>query len=307
MCPSKDDTIIHGLEGVKFWGAQTYMYVNIVHFFACAVVVIIYCSMPKANKNFYNRAVLQHNVSLLLVGGILALLGLCQLTDSCPFNDLAIRLLWLSLQYFTNATVFWLNAVSFDVTLMISRLCWISASEKRDDEDRKLLVYALAAYGGALLPTITAGLFEFAPQIAHDYWLKANFTEAANGPRPIVNMYFFLLPACTLFCNNLLFVVTTYNIVRVQRSTELATENQKVLLRERYFLFLRLYVLMGAPWFFGAVLACLNRLALLKVCRTMQPVLWMIVLASRAKIVHRLTKSFACCFYTEGNASESKA
>ncbi|XP_058794241.1 uncharacterized protein LOC131665961 [Phymastichus coffea] len=227
------DTIAHGLHAVEFWRAQTYTYVNIVHCLVCVLVVIIYCTLPKAKKNLYNRAVLQHNISLLILGGILTVLGLCQLSEECPLNDLAIRLLWLSLQYFTNATVFWLHALSLGITPMISQLCWISASEKRDNEDRKLLFYVLAAYDGALLPTITAALFEFVPLIPGDHPLKANFIiEASN-------------------------------------------------------------VLMSAPWFFGTLLVCFNRLVVLKLCRTLQPVLWLVIITSSARAVHQLTNGFS--------------
>lgn len=286
------DTIIHGLGAVTFWGAQTYMYVNIVHFLACIAVVIIYCTLPVAHKNLYNRVVLRHNVSLLIVGGILTLLGFCHLINDCLLNKVVVRLLWLNLQYFTNATVFWLNVVCFDMTLVITRFCWIPANGYRDDDDRKLTVYSILVWGGALVPTLMAAIFEFVPQVPSDFPLKANFTEASNGPRLIVNMYFFLLPACTLLCNNFLFALTTYNIIRVQRSTQLAVENQENLLRKKYFLFLRLYLFMGAPWFFGMVLACLNELVVLKVCRTLQPVLWLIMLASRRKIRLQLARRF---------------
>ena len=285
---SSPDTIIHGLGGVIFWGAQTYMYVNIVHFFACVLVTFIYCALPTVNKNLYNRIVLRHNVSLLILGGILTVLGYCQVSE-CPFNSVATRVLWLSLQYFSNATVFWLNIVCFDITLTITRFCRIPNTGDRKDEDRKLIVYSMLVWGGALIPTMMAAIFEFVPQIPKDFILKANFMEASNGPKPIVNMYFFLLPACTLLFNNLLFVVTTYKIIKIQKSTELAVHNQKRLLREKYFIFLRLYLLMGAPWFFGTVMACLNMLVLLKICRTVQPVLWLFMLISHNKMKQYIT------------------
>lgn len=210
------------------------------------LVVLMYYTLSDANKNLYNGAVMRHNASLLMLVGILILLGYCQLSD-CQFNKVTTRLLWLSLQYFTIVTIFWLNVICFDMTLVITRFCWIPAAGDREDENQKIVIYSILAWGGAMVPSVLAAFFEFIPQIPSDFLWKANFMEASNGPR--------------------LFVVTTYSIVKVQRSTEVAMKNQKILLRKKYILFLRLYLFMGAPWFFGTVLAGLNKLAVLKVCR----------------------------------------
>ncbi|XP_014213088.2 uncharacterized protein LOC106642741 [Copidosoma floridanum] len=293
------------LKGVMFWGAQTYMYINIIHFFMCILVVIIYCALSDKNKNLYNRLVLRHNICLLLLGGILTLLGYCHMYKCC-YGNLVTRLFWLSLQYFTNATVFWLNVICFDMTLVITRLSWIFNIVRREDENQKLIIYSLFVWCGALIPTLTAAIFEFVPLVPNDFFMKVNFIEASKGPRPVVNMYFFLVPAHTLFFNNLLFVFTTYSIVKIQQSTKLAIKNQESLLRKQYFLFLRLYVFMGAPWFFGTVLACFNKLVVLKMCRLMQPILWLIMLASRSKIRQHVIYKFLWKKFTWINKQSTK-
>ncbi|KAG7197556.1 hypothetical protein KM043_000172 [Ampulex compressa] len=280
------------LGTVVFWGAQTYMSTNIAHVIMCVVVVVTYLSVPELGKGLYNRSVLRHNVCLLALGCILSFLGYCHLCD-CPVEDDLVSFLWLLLQYFTITTVFWLNVICFDMTLSITRFRWMLGSGRRSDreENRRLLLYGIFAWGGALLPTVCAAFFEFCPGVPTNFPLKPNYYRYRLGPNPVVNIYFFAVPMLTLFCNNLLFIFTTYRILRMQQSTEMATKSHTNVLRKKYFLFLRLYLLMGAPWFFGSLFACWNKLVTLKICRLIQPILWLLMLVARKDFRYKLTRA----------------
>nr|XP_050850379.1 G-protein coupled receptor Mth2-like [Vespula vulgaris] len=289
ICDNKNRT--KKLEAI-FWGAKTYMLTNIAHMILCIVVVVTYLSVPELRKGVYNHAVLRHNISLLGLGSILTFLSYCQY----PLDDNLTILLWLLLQYFTLATVFWLNVICFDMTLCITRFRWtvgLGANNERD-KYRRLLLYGVFAWGGALLPTVVAGIFEYTPGIPKNFPLKPNYVRYCLGPNPTVNFYFFVIPLITLLCNNVLFLFTTYKIIRIQSSTKIATKNQSSVLTKKYFLFLRLYLLMGAPWFFGTLLACLNKLVILKICRLIQPILWLFMLLARKNIRQKIADRFYC-------------
>ncbi|XP_012288231.1 probable G-protein coupled receptor Mth-like 1 [Orussus abietinus] len=291
--PSGDGSpsAFYDLDMVVFWGAQTYMSTNIAHVVFCIVVVVIYVSIPQLGRTLHDRAILRHNVALLMLGSILTLLGYFDLCG-CPPTDTITTLLWLLLQFFTLATVFWLNVICFDMTLAITSFRRVPATSERDDraENRKLLIYDAFAWGGALLPTTIAAVFEYWPNVPKDFPLKPNYIDYRKGPNVMVNLYFFGIPMLTLLCNNVLFVFTTCKIVWIQRTTEIATQNQTSALRTNYFLFLRLYLLMGAPWFFGSLLACLNKLIVLKICRLIQPILWLLMLATDRRLRHDIAK-----------------
>ncbi|XP_032667760.1 uncharacterized protein LOC116842525 [Odontomachus brunneus] len=294
----------NGLRAVVFWGAQTYMDTNVAHVVLCIIVVAVYLSLPELGKSIYNRAVLRHNICLLLQGCILTLLGYCDLCE-CPMTDNLAVFLWIVLQYFTNATGFWLNVVCFDMTLSITKFRWMMGSGRRTsrEENRRLLFYSLFAWGGALIPAIVALILEYCPGIPEDFPLKPNYRRYLGGPNIVVNLYFFGIPLLTLFWNNVLFVFTTYKIICIQRSTEIATRGQNNALRKKYFLFLQLYLLMGAPWFFGSLLACLNNLVILKVCRLTQPILWLLMLAGHKKLRRKLTNKLRCFESSRGKAN----
>lgn len=285
----------NSLGTVIFWGAQTYMNTNVAHVVLCAIVVVTYLSIPELGKSIYNRAVLRHNACLLALGCILTFLGYCDLCD-CPMSNSLTIFMWILLQYVTNATVFWLNVICFDMTLSITRFRWMVGTGQRinREENRRLLLYGIFAWGGALIPAIVALILEYCPGIPEDLPLKPNYLRFRMGPNLVVNLYFFGIPLLTLFWNNVLFVFTTYKIIRIQRSTELVTKNNTNLLKKKYFLFLQLYLLMGAPWFFGALFACLNKLMILKMCRLTQPILWLLMLATHKKLRRKLTSKL--CF-----------
>ncbi|XP_012228467.1 G-protein coupled receptor Mth2-like [Linepithema humile] len=292
----KKETVYHGsdLRTVYFWGAQTYMDTNVAHVVLCIIVVVVYLSVPELGKNIYNRAVLRHNFCLLVQGCMLQFLGYCHLCD-CPMNDNFAVLLWILQQYFTNATVFWLNVICFDMTLSITRFRWIVGSNNvNQEENRRFLLYSVFAWGGALIPAIVAFILEFCPGISEDLPFKPNYRRYLNGPNYIVNIYFFGIPLITLFLNNVLFIFTTYKIIMIQRSTEIATRNHTNVLRKKYFLFLQMYLLMGAPWFFGLLFACLNKLVVLKICRMIWPILWLLMLATDKKLRQKLTSKLRC-------------
>ncbi|KAI4480510.1 hypothetical protein M0804_010063 [Polistes exclamans] len=290
---------------LDFWGARAYMATNLAHMIICIIVVVIYLFIPELRKGIYNYSVLQHNISLLGLGCILSYL--CY--RKYPIADNLVIILWLSLQYFTVATFFWLNVICFDMTLCITRFRWTVGlgANKEKDKYKRLLIYGVFAWGGALLPTAVAAIFEYTPGIPKNFPMKPNYIRYCLGPNPTVNLYFFALPLITLFCNNVLFIFTTYKIVRIQRSTEIATKNQSSALTKKYFLFLRLYLLMGAPWFFGSLLACLNMLVIIKMCRLIQPILWLLMLLARKDVRRKIADKFCYCIKSRDNKGITSA
>lgn len=285
----------HGFRMVVFWGAQTYMDANVAHVVLCFVIVVIYLSIPELGKSVYNRAVLRHNICLLSLGCILTFLGFCDLCE-CPMSDNVAIFLWITLQYFTNATGFWLNVICFDMTLSITRFRWMVGSGQRtnQEENRRLMLYGVFAWGGALIPAVVALVLEYYPGIPEDFPLKPNYRRYRDGPNLVVNLYFFGISLLMFFWSNVLFAFTTYKIVRIRKSTEIATQNQNKVLRKKYFLFLQLYLLMGSPWFFGSLFACLNKLVILKICRLIQPILCLLMLATHKKLRQRFTDKLRC-------------
>ncbi|XP_018394889.1 PREDICTED: uncharacterized protein LOC108773548 [Cyphomyrmex costatus] len=283
------------LRNVFFWGTQTYMDTNVAHVVLSTIVVVVYLSVPELARSIYNRAVLRHNVCLLLQGCLLTFLGYCNLCG-IPMSHNLETFLWILMQYFTNATVFWLNVICFDMALSITRFRWMISSGKQtnQEENRRLRLYGVFAWGGAFLPAVVAIILEFCPGISEDFPLKPNYRRYHDGPNYVVNLYFFGLPMLTLFLNNVLFVFTTYKIIRIQQSTEIATRNQSNALRKKYFLFLQLYLLMGAPWFFGLLFACMNKLMVMKICRLIWPILWLLMLATHKKQRRRLVNKLRC-------------
>ncbi|XP_044019327.1 probable G-protein coupled receptor Mth-like 1 [Aphidius gifuensis] len=275
-CRRQYSTIL-GLGSVVFWGAKTYMSTNLMHVILGIFVILVYLPVPELGRGIHSRAVVQHNICHMMQGIVLQFLSSCELND-CHVNDNLMIFLWLCLQYFTIATVFWLNSICFDMTLAITRFRWMPGSRyNHDGHSRKLLIYGIFSWGGPLIPVVIAGICDYNPNITNEFFLKPNYLNFRNGPSLIVNMYFFLLPMITLLLNNILFIFTTYKIIKIHNSTKFIMKNRNIMLKKKYFLFLNLYMLMGAPWYFGMLFACLNKLFVLKICRLLQPIVWLII------------------------------
>lgn len=285
-CSNQHSTGILGMGAVVFWGAKIYMSTNLVHVTLGLVVIVVYLSVPERGRGLYSRAVVQHNICHMMQGIILQFLSGCELNDY-HISDNMMIFFWLCLQYFTIATVFWLNNICFDITLSITRFRWMPGNNFTG-QSRKLYIYGIVGWTGPLIPVLIAGVCECMPQVSNNFFLKPHYLNFRNGPSVIVNMYFFLLPMFTLLLNNILFVFTTWKIIEIQRSTKIATKNRDNILKKNYFLFLNLYLLMGAPWYFGMLFACLNRLFVLKVCRLVQPIVWLLMLMTRMNIGNKI-------------------
>lgn len=277
----KYESTSEGIAKVMMWGTQTYMPANIAHVILCLTIIVIYYFVPELNKNLYNRAVLRHYASLMCLGIMLSTIGYIDLCH-CEVNDRILTLLWLGLQFFTLSTVFWLNVICYDMTTVITKFEWHRSAP---EDKRRLFLYSIFVWTCSAVPVIFCGTFEFAPGIPNDYFLKANYLAYRGERRMVVNYYFFFLPTVTLIFNNVLFIYTTYKMIRINQSTEIATKNQSKTVKKKYFLFLKLYVLMGAPWFFGCLSAFIwNELIILKFCRVLQPALWIVILLADKKL-----------------------
>ncbi|XP_012265171.2 G-protein coupled receptor Mth2-like [Athalia rosae] len=277
------------LTTIRFWGADIAMHMNITHVVLCVFVVLLYLAFYDIGRRTYNRAVLIHNACLLCMGCTLTVLGVFTLCHHELHHIVAV-LLWLTLQFFTLASTFWLNVICFDMTLVITQFRWLVGSfdNSAREENRRFHMYGIFAWGSAVIPTLLAGIMEICAVGSVSPVLRADYTKYHDGPNTTVNLYFFLLPLITLFFNNILFVYTSYKIFVIQRSTAIVNKNQSNVLWKKYFLFLRLYLLMGAPWFFGMLMACMNQLWILKTCRIAQPILWILMLVTHKKIRTRI-------------------
>lgn len=282
---------------LNFWGANIVVFANTIYIIPYAIVVIVYFLVPGLGVRAYDKAVMCYNVSQIILNGILISMGSCILCHVPLYSDV-YTFVGLSLMFLTISSTFWLFVICIDMTLTITRFRWASQIESNHhhQEKMKFFTYAGWTWGGSLLPTTLACIAELSPILAESSSIIPNFKKFQQGPNLPVILYVTTFPILTCFANTILFCYTSYRMCVIQKSTMLATENStsgtfKVnKARKRYFLYLRLYLLMDAPWITNALAAAFTDLWLLKFLRMIQPILMLLAILPP----HTITRDRGC-------------
>lgn len=282
------------LSSLNFWGANIVVFANIIYIVPYLTVVIAYFAIPGLGARAYNKAVICYNATQIALNGILIGIGssvLCHVS----IHPTVFIYFGLIIMFLTISSTFWLFVVCIDMTSVITRFRWTSPTNTNKEEERKKFVtYATWTLGGSLLPTALACIAELSPLLGESSAARPNFHQFNDGANLSVILYVATFPALTCLANTALFCYTSYKMIEIQKSTKLATANNNKLtintVRKRYFLFLRLYLLMDAPWITSALAAAFTELWVLKFLRMIQPFLMLLAILPPGTI----TRLFAC-------------
>ncbi|XP_076243796.1 uncharacterized protein LOC143184941 isoform X2 [Calliopsis andreniformis] len=254
---------------LNFWGANIVIFANAIYIVPYIIVVLVYAVVPNLSVRAYNKAVISYNASRLTI------------------------------MFFTIASTFWLLVICIDITLTITRFRRASPNDSttryREEEKRKFTTYAIWTWGGSLLPTALACVAELSPLLPKSSPIRPNFDKFQDGANIAVILYVASFPALICLANSILFCYTSYKMYIIQKSTKLAAMNSNSLkirtARKRYFLFLRLYLLMDAPWITSALAAAFTDLWVLKFLRMIQPMLMLLAILPSHMIGRFFTRS----------------
>ena len=155
--------------------------------------------------------------------------------------------------YLFLAAFFWTNVMAFDVAGMLNAT--LSSSKNK----RKFIWYSLYAWGCPLLFTI-AGLVATAYTESDKVKIEPAFGRKTCWINTKLGLLvYFLAPIfLILFVNIILYIVSIAAIVRAARQTKMVNPG----LKERFYLALKLIVVMGLPWITSTFTAFIDSQAL---------------------------------------------
>ncbi|XP_076754849.1 G-protein coupled receptor Mth2, partial [Xylocopa sonorina] len=262
---------------LNFWGANIVIFANIIYIIPYLIVVLVYAAVPGLGKRAYNKAVICYNVSQIILNGILIGIGACILCH-VPIQSNIYIFTGLTIMFLTISSTFWLFVICIDMTLAITRFRYtLPTGSTRQEEKKKFLTYATWTWGGSFLPTVLACVAELSPLLPQLSPIRPNFSKFDDGANLAVILYVTTFPALACLANTILFCYTSYKMILIQKATSVATASNNHLrintVKKRYFLFLRLYLLMDAPWITSALAAAFTDLWILKFLRMIQPIL----------------------------------
>ncbi|XP_043284142.1 G-protein coupled receptor Mth2-like [Venturia canescens] len=269
---------------IHFWGASMVVFATIIYNIPFIIVVIIYCVLPELRYRAYDRAVSNYNACYMVINFLLIILGLCTLCHS-PMSVTAYRFFGLSLMFWTQGAVCWLFIICFDMTLVITRFRWAPKGglERGREEKRKCMLYAAWGWGFAGALTFIAAFFEFVPILSEDSIIRPNFHKIHEVNLTVV-VYVMTGPALVCTAITCLFIYTTVKTIAVQRSTAVIQQNRNSNVKKKYFVFLKLYLLMDTPWLTSALAAVYGDLWILKFIKIIQPILIIVLIVPRDRI-----------------------
>ncbi|KAG7197557.1 hypothetical protein KM043_000173, partial [Ampulex compressa] len=240
---------------LNYWGASMMVFANMVYIVPYIIVVGVYLALWRSRSRAFDKAVVMYNVSQIFLNCILIGIGytiLCRLSTKPAFYISS----GLFIMFLTISSTFWLVAICFDVTLVITAFRWAPPGEAEAEvENRKFWLYARWVWGLTLLPTAVASIAELSPFVPLSSPIRPNFVTIHEGANVAVIIYVSTLPLVACLVNTVLFCYTSYKMIVIRRTTAAANANSTASKKAlgRYFVFLKLYILMDTPWLTAAL------------------------------------------------------
>ncbi|XP_044577300.1 uncharacterized protein LOC123260336 isoform X1 [Cotesia glomerata] len=298
----KCDSILKILD---FWGASIVVLATIIYSIPYLIVIIVYCLCSDSLDRAYDRSVICFNISYLTLNILLTTIGFLELCHH-RLDEYVYGILGLSVLYLIQTSVMWLFVICYDMTLAITRFRWVpdSSKNKKTDERKKFIIYSAAVWGVALVPMTIAAVMEFNTWLPKNSVYRPNYSSF-HGQHKYLRAYSLTLPVLMLLANSLLFVYTTYKMIKIRSNKALADHNRTKNVKEKYVVYLKLYILMDAPWLSGALSAIYPNLWILKFIRIIQPILMLIVILPKQQ-KELFVRFFKTCWGKSNNCGFDK-
>uniref|UniRef100_A0A182PLA5 G-protein coupled receptors family 2 profile 2 domain-containing protein n=1 Tax=Anopheles epiroticus TaxID=199890 RepID=A0A182PLA5_9DIPT len=207
------------------------------------------------------------------------------------------------------ASFFWLNVMAFDIF-------WtFGGSRGRSSERRKFLYYSLYAWGAPLLIVGFATLVDNTDFIHESMRPQIGQERCFVSEERLIGFLYMYLPMLVLVSANVVFfAVTAFRIFRMEQATASAlsgesrrhTKYEKD--RNRYSLYLRLFVIMGVTWTVEIITFWVGErswlIYLVDICNCLTGIFIFVLFVWKQKVKQLLLKSLNRASWTENALEE---
>ncbi|XP_046613321.1 uncharacterized protein LOC124301853 [Neodiprion virginianus] len=270
------------------WGASIVIGAYLIHGIPFVIVVVLCILDPELRNRAYDKAVLSCCICQVCIAVVLSVMGYFFLCYELLRPTWLYIVFGLMLQFTTIGAVCWLNVICLEMTLAITRLRWRHGNDMTGSvEARKSFKYAAYVWGSSSVFTAITCFIELCPWIPTTSVLKPNFESVYDGVNYKVIFYVGLAPVITFILNNVLFIYTTYKVVNIRKSTVVASENNRKT-KKKYFMYLRLYLVMDAPSIIGVISSIYPEIWVLKFIRMIQPISMLLAILPQKKFCRAL-------------------
>lgn len=144
---------------------------------------------------------------------------------------------------------FWLNVICFDIFAAFRR-----TMGHKNTEQKRFLLYCLYAFGVPIVFAIVAAIIDKNELIHEDYRIGMLEGNCFINHSRIIKFYYLYAPiSIILVVNATLYGTTAYKIYKAKKETAIVRSKENRQSRkesdiENFFLYLRLFVIMGVIW-----------------------------------------------------------
>ncbi|XP_055537393.1 G-protein coupled receptor Mth2-like isoform X1 [Wyeomyia smithii] len=193
---------------------------------------------------------------------------------------------------------FWLNVMSFDIYWTFSGVRGAKSTERK-----KFALYSLYAWGCPVLIVTLALVMD------HTELVPVNFRPQVGVKRCLLQedkyvefMYLYLPMLLLVFANVIFFVITAIRIIKIQRETSMIRRGDSKRHskldndRDRFSLYLRLFIVMGVTWSLEVISWAVDNVAWIfyisDVCNCIQGFLIFMLFVWKQKVKRLIYKKF---------------
>lgn len=257
------------------------------------VTFFVYACIPEL-RNMHGKSLMCYVLGLAVGYTVLSLVQMAIFEG----KSLPCKFLGYMVYFWFMVSFFWLNVMSFDIYWTFRGVRGAKSTERK-----KFALYSLYAWGCPLLLTSIALTIDNTELLPLNYRPRIGITRCLVAEDKYVEFFYLYLPLLLLVLANVFFfVITAMRIIKIQRETSMVRRGDSKRHskldndRDRFGLYLRLFIVMGVTWSLEVVSWAVNNVAWMfyisDICNCMQGFLIFMLFVWKQKIKRLIYKKF---------------
>lgn len=257
------------------------------------VTFFVYACIPEL-RNMHGKSLMCYVLGLAAGYTVLSLVQMGLFEGSSLHCKVSGYLVY----FWFMVSFFWLNVMSFDIYWTFRGVRGAKSTERK-----KFALYSLYAWGCPLLLITISLIFDHTELIPPNFRPQIGVTRCFIIENKYVEFFYMYLPLLLLvFANMFFFVITAVRIIKIQRETSMVRRGDSKRHskldndRDRFGLYLRLFIVMGVTWSLEVISWAVNNVAWIfyisDVCNCIQGFLIFMLFVWKQKIKRLIYKKF---------------
>lgn len=260
--------------------SETFSYVTatglLISIFSLLLHLCVFCGVSSV-RNLPGCCLASLSLSLLMAYICFLIVALVNTGSSCPYFG-------LSIYYFFLTSFFWMNAIAFDVWRsfrVVMRELRISSHKV---PWRRFLLYSLYSWTIPGILTLLVKVLDSSDLLSEE--LRPSFGDQYCwfGQRKALLIFFAMPLIIVMILNAVFFLDVSYVISRATLKT---SRSHETTLKKRFFMFMKLALIMGLTWIVGLVAGYADNVILwymFVILNTLQGLFILVVFSCSSKV-----------------------